>query len=225
MYSHHLWLSLHKSKRENSEEENGEKSSAVAKNNSIQVILDKLQKMKYITSEEYFGLRNNMEVFQLEKSDDIYEFMLDNIRKIMMPEEIISIDMTVSRLELLALLFIQRRPNITMGELAQSMVVPMSTATGVTDRLVKKKLLSRGRDATDRRIVTIALAIDGDALVGKFQNHFYHLFERVRKTVTEEEFELMLNLTRKVINGLQQQQAPSKEEQPATPVRINITIK
>lgn len=166
-----------------------------------------------------------MEVLYLEKSHDIYEFLLDNIRKIMMPEEIISIDMTVSRLELLTLLFIQRRQNITMGDLAQSMVVPMSTATGVIDRMVKKGLIRRGRDDSDRRIVIIALTVEGNALVGNFQDHFYNVFDRVRKTVTDEEFELMLKLTRKVIDGLQKQQEEPKLERQSTQSRRSITIK
>lgn len=159
----------------------------------------------------------------MNSSQDIYEFVLDNIRKVMMPEELISIDLSVSKFELLALLLVQRQKYSTMGDLAQSMAVPMSTATGVTDRLVKKGLLARGSSTEDRRVVTVSLTAEGIALVVKFNDHFHNLIARVRNTVTDEEFKLMLELMRKVIHGLQKRQAKESNQQPAQP-RRSITI-
>lgn len=159
----------------------------------------------------------------MQSGHDIYEFVLDNIRKVIMPEEIISIDLSVSKLELLALLLVQRGQNITMSDLALNMAVPMSTATGVTDRLVKKGLLARGSNAEDRRVVTVVLTAEGIALAEKFKDHFHNLIARVRNTVTAEEFELMLELMRKVIYGLQKQQVES-DQHPTQP-RRKITIK
>jgi DNA-binding MarR family transcriptional regulator len=42
-----------------------------------------------------------------------------------------------------------------------------STVTGVVDRLESKGYVARGRDATDRRIVTVSLTAAGRALVKK----------------------------------------------------------
>lgn len=69
---------------------------------------------------------------------DIYEFILDNIRKIVVPEELITLELSISRFELLALMLSEKHQTVTMSNLAQGMSVPMSTATGIVDRLVKK---------------------------------------------------------------------------------------
>lgn len=148
----------------------------------------------------------------MKSNQELYDFILNNIRKIIMAEEVIPIDASVSRLELLALLLVQRQQNITMSDLATGMVVPMSTATGIIDRLVKKGLLARGSHAEDRRVVTIALADDGKILVGKLNNHFNTLIDKVRNIVTEEEFEFILRMMQKVMFGLQTKQSESNTE-------------
>ncbi|MFZ5645182.1 MAG: MarR family winged helix-turn-helix transcriptional regulator [Bacillota bacterium] len=145
---------------------------------------------------------------------DIYEFVLENIHKIIVPEELIKIEMSVSRFELLALMLAERHKNITMTALAQGMGVPLSTATGIIDRMVRKKLLQRERSEEDRRIVTVSLAERGRSLVEDFRKYLFELYDRVRGFLTEEEFETSLNLIRKIIAGFQKPQA-EKEDSPA----------
>ncbi|KJS68466.1 MAG: hypothetical protein JL50_05605 [Peptococcaceae bacterium BICA1-7] len=135
--------------------------------------------------------------------------MLDNIQKIVMPEELIKIELSVSRFELAALMLAERHDNITMSALAQGMSVPMSTATGVVDRLVRKKLLKRDRSEEDRRIVTVALTEEGSELLEKVKKHLRLFFDRVKSLLTEEEFETGINLIRKIALGLRQDQTVS----------------
>jgi len=141
--------------------------------------------------------------------NDLYQFMLDNIQKIVMPEELIKIELSVSRFELAALMLAERHDNITMSALAQGMSVPMSTATGVVDRLVRKKLLKRDRSEEDRRIVTVALTEEGSELLEKVKKHLRLFFDRVKSLLTEEEFETGINLIRKIALGLRQDQTVS----------------
>ena len=56
----------------------------------------------------------------------------------------------------------------TMSGLARDMGLTVGSLTGVIDRLVGKGLVSRGRDAADRRIVRIALTPSGRRLHGEF---------------------------------------------------------
>lgn len=137
--------------------------------------------------------------------NDLYQFMLDNIQKIVMPEELIKIELSVSRFELAALMLAERHDNITMSALAQGMSVPMSTATGVVDRLVRKKLLQRDRSEEDRRIVTVALTGEGRDLLEKVKKHFRLFFDRVKSLLTAEEFETGINLIRKIALGFRKE--------------------
>ena len=122
--------------------------------------------------------------------------------------------MSISRFELLALMLSEKFQTITMSNLAQGMSVPMSTATGIVDRLVKKGLLQRGRSEEDRRVVTVSLTDNGKALVEDLKEHFHDFLDRVRSLLTEEEFETGLKLVRKVILKFQKS-ARDPDEKPA----------
>lgn len=148
----------------------------------------------------------------LKNNSDIYEFVLDNIQKIVVPEELIKIELSLSRFELVALMLSERFHTVTMSNLAQSMAVPMSTATGIVDRLVKKGLLERGRSEEDRRIVTVSLTDNGKDIVEGLKKYFHDLLDRVRSLITEEEFEMALRLIRKVILGFQKGEPDSLEK-------------
>ncbi|SFG29206.1 DNA-binding transcriptional regulator, MarR family [Desulfotomaculum arcticum] len=139
----------------------------------------------------------------MNSNSDIYEFLLDNVQKIIVPEEIITLELSISRYEFLALQLSEKFRTITMSNLAQGMAVPMSTATGIVDRLVKKGLLKRGRSEEDRRVVTVSLTDSGKSLVEDLKEHFRDFLDRIRSLLTEEEFETGLKLVRKVIVGFQ----------------------
>lgn len=76
-------------------------------------------------------------------NDELYEYVLDNIQKVVFPEELIRLKLSLSAFELLALMMSEKYQAVTMGSLAQGLSVPMSTATGIVNRLVKKGLLAR----------------------------------------------------------------------------------
>lgn len=146
-------------------------------------------------------------------NSEIYEYILDNIQKIVVPEDLIGLELSLSRFELVALMLAEKYQTTTMSNLAQGMSVPMSTATGIVDRLVKKGLLKRDRSEEDRRVVTVTLTADGRDLIESLKGHFHHLLDRVRGLLTGEEFETALTLVRKVITGFQKGE-PEIDEKP-----------
>lgn len=158
----------------------------------------------------------------MKSNSDIYDFLLDNVYKIIIPEEIITLELSLSRYELLALQLSDKYQTITMSNLAQGMAVPMSTATGIVDRLVKRGLLKRSRSEEDRRVVTVSLTDKGKALVENFKEHFRDFLDRIRSLLTEEEFETGLKLVRKVILGFQR--AAQNQAQESAQQRRNIKI-
>lgn len=145
-------------------------------------------------------------------NDELYEFVLDNIQKVIFPEELIKLKLSLSVFELLALMLSDKYQTVTMSNLAQGMSVPMSTATGVVDRLVKKGLLERGRSEEDRRVVTVSLTEDGKDMINDLKGHLYSLLDRVRNFITVDEFETALELVRKVIMGFQKSERSSEEK-------------
>lgn len=137
---------------------------------------------------------------------NIYEYIFENIQKLVIPEELIKLELSLSRFEIVALVYTGQGQIITMSNLAQRMNIPMSTANGLVERLVKKGLVKRGRCDENRRVVTVSLTEQGNNLVTELKGHFHNLLQRVRDMLTEEEFETALKIGNKVIQGFQQGQ-------------------
>lgn len=148
----------------------------------------------------------------MNSNNELYDFFLDNIQKIFVPEDLVRIELSMSRFELQALMLVGRSQNVTMGNLAQGMSAPVSTATGIIDRLVKKGLLTRGRNEEDRRIVIVTITDNGKALLKELKDHFHVFLDRIRNLLSEEEFETGLQLVRKVILGFQKEGQEPKGE-------------
>ncbi len=73
--------------------------------------------------------------------------------------------LTMAQLRLMYLVL--ERGGSSVGELASALGVSAATATGLTDRLVRHRLISRGDDEADRRRVVITLTSEGQALLGQ----------------------------------------------------------
>jgi len=69
--------------------------------------------------------------------------------------------------QLWALKTISEHDILPLGQLSKKMYLHPSTVTGVVDRLESKGYVARGRDTTDRRVVTVSLTASGKALVKK----------------------------------------------------------
>lgn len=70
------------------------------------------------------------------------DLLLDNAKKLFYPEEWVSLDLTLSKTEVFCLLWMERNTDITMTKIADLLDIPMSTTTGVVNRLVKRVILN-----------------------------------------------------------------------------------
>lgn len=154
-------------------------------------------------------------------NDELYEYVLDNIQKIVFPEELIRLKLSLSAFELLALMMSEKYQTVNMGSLAQGLSVPMSTATGIVNRLVKKGLVARGRNEEDRRVVTVSLTETGRQMMGDLKKLLYANIDRVRGILSADEFHKALELLHKLILAFQQD---GQEQQGKTPQRRIIKI-
>jgi len=73
----------------------------------------------------------------------------------------LSIDVTMPQFKTLVLVYGSDSGSQRMGQLASSLGVAMSTATGIVDRLVEQGLLVRQEDPEDRRLVVVRLSEGG----------------------------------------------------------------
>ena len=90
------------------------------------------------------------------------------------------------------------RGSCIMRELADGLLVPVSTATGIVDKLVQKDLVHRERVDEDRRIVRAALSDSGRELYSVVQGRHLTFCRKMLAALNPAEQESLLLLMRKV---------------------------
>ncbi len=145
--------------------------------------------------------------------DDIYEFIYDNIKHIIFPEEWLAIDLEMPKPELLALLMLDRHGEVIMSQIADIINIPMSTATGIIDRLVKKGYVIRDRSDSDRRVVAIKLTEKGKASAAKIKEYISGYVRKIYDILTDEERELLFKIITRVMDALHEQRRDTAGEE------------
>lgn len=135
--------------------------------------------------------------------DDIVDIVIENVKKLFFPEEWISLDLKFSKSEIFTLLFLDKRHEVTMTELVEYINSPMSTATGIVDRLVRNGYVKRDRSETDRRIVILKLTEEGNRFIKNLKDIISQYLDMVLNDLTEEEKEFLAHIVIKIVNNLQ----------------------
>jgi MarR family transcriptional regulator, organic hydroperoxide resistance regulator len=154
---------------------------------------------------------------------NISDWVFNNIQKIFFPEEWINLDQSISKTELLALFFLDRQGEATMTKLADFLCAPLSTATGIVDRLVKNGLLSRERAEIDRRIIVLRLSDEGRILLGRLKSTLSGYLEKIHGILSDEERSTAIRIVMKVIGALNKE-AVEKNTDEASPRVQQILI-
>jgi DNA-binding MarR family transcriptional regulator len=135
--------------------------------------------------------------------DNIVDLFIENIKKLFFPEEWIELDLKFSKFELFSMLLLDKRKEITMTELVEYINTPMSTATGIVDRLVKNGYIKRDRSEADRRIVVLRLTEKGTQLMERLKSMIYEYIGMIVGDLTEEEKQYMTRIILKIMNNIQ----------------------
>jgi len=90
----------------------------------------------------------------------------------------------------------------TMSELAQKLRLTVSSATLIIDRLVERGLVSRRRSLEDRRVVRVALTVEGAAMYRVVADTILHLGRTMLMALDEREQDQLLSLYRKITAAL-----------------------
>ena len=128
----------------------------------------------------------------------------------------LALERQLPRSEMLALALLQRHGERTMSELAEVLGAPLSTASGIGERLARRGLVQRQRRAEDRRVVVVRLTRKGETAAGKLREQIDGLMRRVAGALTEEEQAQLLALVAKVWAAFQ---VPPKETSPGATFR------
>lgn len=103
-------------------------------------------------------------------------------------------------MEFTYLKFIMEKKQVMTSMLSQEFNVATSHVTAVTDRLVKRNLVTRKRAETDRRVIYLCITEDGEKLVETLVEKKHKYMEGKFKSLTDDEMEHLLQLFCK-ING------------------------
>ena len=122
--------------------------------------------------------------------------------------DVLALERQLPRSELVALLLLQRHGERTMSELAEVLGAPLSTVSGIGERLARRGLVQRRRRPEDRRVVVVRLTRKGETAAGKLREQFEGIMRRVAGALTEDEQAQLLALVAKVWTAFQ---VPPKE--------------
>jgi DNA-binding MarR family transcriptional regulator len=110
-----------------------------------------------------------------EQSKRIFE-AVDTIER-SMEKNMMGAELDLTKPQLRTLLSVARHDYCTMSELSKDTGYPTSALTGIIDRMIKKKLVKRLRDESDRRIVKVTSTPIGAGLASE-------LYKRILRTIS-----------------------------------------
>jgi MarR family 2-MHQ and catechol resistance regulon transcriptional repressor len=107
----------------------------------------------------------------------------------------------LSRHEMEAFVQLGRKGKLTMGELADNLLLSVSSATFLADKLEEKGLVVRSRSLDDRRVVRVGLTGEGAKSYDEFHQMILNFATTVLQSLEEHEQDLLLALYRKIGDG------------------------
>ena len=91
----------------------------------------------------------------------------------------------------------------TMSQLAQEIVLSMSSATMIVDKLVQKRIVSREHSSADRRVVMIRLTPEGTETFKTIYDEFVRIGRTMLESLSDHEQDTLLHLYRKIASRLE----------------------
>ena len=148
----------------------------------------------------------------INKIEQIIFNNIDEFKVLFFPQQWSNIFLDFSKNEILALLFLYRKKNANMTEIAEYIMAPLNTATGVIARLEKKLMVERIRSVEDRRIVLITLTEAANTVIEKEKAMITKYLIEIYGSLTPEEISSALSIYNKVLGVFKGSANQVKEE-------------
>lgn len=100
--------------------------------------------------------------------------------------------------------YIYKRGVCTSTELADVFAVNKSAITAMTNRLVEKGMIARGKDEDDRRVISLTLTEKGKMWLVETERKVYELVETMMTKLSHEEIEQFIQTYEKLAMILQE---------------------
>ncbi|EMI10661.1 MarR family transcriptional regulator [Anoxybacillus gonensis] len=100
--------------------------------------------------------------------------------------------------------YIYKRGVCTSTELADVFAVNKSAITAMTNRLVEKGMIERGRGGDDRRVIALSLTERGRKWLEETEQNVYELVEAIMTKLSHEEIEQFIQTYEKLAMILQE---------------------
>lgn len=113
-------------------------------------------------------------------------------------------DASISKPELLALEFISKDEGLMMSEIGRRLDITLSTATGIIDRLIEKKLVKRERNHGDRRVVRVLLTDKGRKTNEAYQDQKKEIFGMILDVLDPREQGELIKIFEKIAIAIKQ---------------------
>ncbi len=106
--------------------------------------------------------------------------------------------------QMVALDYAAHHPRVTMTDLSKVLSIRLSSTTVLVDRLIREKMLSRGRDEKDRRVVWVSVSPRGKKVIAQIMGQKRRSLREIFSVLTTGEREQYLAMITKVFNHLKQ---------------------
>ena len=98
-------------------------------------------------------------------------------------------DLDITTLQTTALGVVYRKDNLTMSELAKEMLVIQSAATRIADELVKRGVVKRSNDKSDRRVTRLRITPKGRTSIENLRQESQFLLTQILKQMSSQQQE------------------------------------
>ena len=130
---------------------------------------------------------------------------IDAFKDIIFNNKLSSGFLEYSKNEIMAILFIYRKDNVKMSEVAEYIKSPLNTATGVITRLEKKKIVERRRDTEDKRVVNIFMTENGKKQVKEQVDSMCEYIKRIYLSLDNDEINVLVKVMTKILTILNEE--------------------
>jgi len=108
----------------------------------------------------------------------------------------------LSRQEIQVLLALGLRGPLIMRDVAEAILLSLSSVTGIVDSLERKRVVRRERSSADRRVVRVALTPEGRRLYALARDGHIEFARRMLRALGAEEQEALVSLFRKISRAM-----------------------
>ena len=108
----------------------------------------------------------------------------------------------ISKKELMIVIFVGDNERVIMRKIANYLDIPVSTTTGLVDKLVKKSYLCRQFSESDRRSISIVLDKQGKKCYDLMCTMRVDMANRILDDLSSEDSECLIEMLEKVTSNL-----------------------